>query len=143
MKNDKKQKTPTDELIIAGLMQGATVSSIAKDFEVTPRTIYNRMATHDFRIEYQNAKTELITNVTSVMVNYLIDAIETIGEIMNDKQVNAATRLQAAQTLLANAGKFIDRQTAAENKSRDMINPLESMEEMSAFLRAHRAGADF
>ena len=41
--------------------------------------------------------------------NKLSEAIDTVSEIMTDKEVNAATRLQAAQTLISNAAKFSER----------------------------------
>lgn len=36
-------------------------------------------------------------------------AVDTVAEIMQDKEANPATRLQAAQTLLNNASKFASR----------------------------------
>ena len=41
-------------------------------------------------------------------------AIDAVAEIMTDKEVNAAVRLQAAQTIINNAGKFADRLTKDE-----------------------------
>lgn len=42
-------------------------------------------------------------------------AIDAVAEIMTDKEVNAAVRLQAAQTIINNAGKFADRLTKDES----------------------------
>lgn len=140
---DEGKKALTDEIIIAHLMQGCSVSDIAGMFGVTPRTIYNRMTKRDFRIAYQSAKGELLSSAAHAIAHRLTDAIEAIADIMTDENVNAATRLQAAQTLLTNAGKFLDRQAETEEKLRDMIDPIGSLDDMRAALGTRGADTVF
>ena len=140
---DKEKKALTDEIIIAQLMQGCSVSDIAGMFGVTPRTIYNRMTKRDFIIAYHGAKGELLSSAAHAISHRLTEAIEAIADIMTDENVNAATRLQAAQTLLTNAGKFLDRQAETEEKLRDMIDPMGSLDDMRAALGTREADTVF
>jgi len=48
----------------------------------------------------------------------LAAAIDAVADIMTDKEVNPATRLQAAQTIINNAGKFAERLTKDETAAR-------------------------
>lgn len=48
-------------------------------------------------------------------------AIDAVAEIMTDKEVNAAVRLQAAQTIINNAGKFAERLTKDEQCTADCL----------------------
>ena len=49
--------------------------------------------------------------------NQLQAAIDTTAEIMADKENNPAIRLQAAQTILNNAGKFAERLQTDESRA--------------------------
>lgn len=109
------KKNISNEAIINALIQFGTVREAAESIGCKPRTIYNRMNNDNGFIEDYNAAKKDITRKAVASFNNKINlAIEEIFSIMQDKNVNAATRLQAAQTILNNAGKFADRLEKAD-----------------------------
>lgn len=117
-------KTVSNEQIIAALLQHGTIKAAAEAAGTTPRTIYDRMREKDFRAEYEDAKTDIIRKAVISMNEKLSAAIDTVCDIMNDESANAAVRLQAAQTVINNAGKFADRLSRQEERSRDIRDPF-------------------
>ena len=77
----------------------------------------------DFQALYKAAKADLIRAAVFNLNSKLQEAIDTVAEIMADPDNNAAIRLQAAQTILNNAGKFSQRLQADENS---VINQVDS-----------------
>ena len=69
------------------------------------------------------AKNDIIRKAVYSINQKLAAAIDSVSEIMTDKDVNPAVRLQAAQVIINNAGKFADRLTAEETASRETANP--------------------
>lgn len=121
----KKTSAVSDEEIIAALIESGTVKEAAAKTGLTPRAIYERMADRDFKAAYSGVKSDIVRQAVFTMNAKLAEAIEAIAEIMTDKEVNPATRLQAAQTLLNNAGKFAERLTQEEIRTGDYTrNPL-------------------
>lgn len=104
-----KNTALSDEQIIAAILTGGTFTEAAKALNVSTRTLYDRMATKDFKALYAGAKTDIIRGAVLKINHKLTEAIDTVSDIMNDKEVNAAVRLQAAQTLISNAAKFSER----------------------------------
>lgn len=113
----------TDEQIIAALLQHGTIKEAAQACDITPRTIYDRMDNREFRAAYMEAKNDIIRKAVYSINQKLSAAIDAVSEIMTDKAVNPAVRLQAAQVLINNAGKFADRLTDGERASRETANP--------------------
>ena len=113
----------TDEQIIAALLQHGTITEAAQACGVSPRTIYDRMNEREFRAQYMEAKNDIIRKAVYSINGKLGAAIDAVSEIMTDANVNPAVRLQAAQVIINNAGKFADRLTADERDSRETANP--------------------
>ena len=112
-------KAVSNEKIIAALMSYATIKDAAAAAGVSTRTIYDRMQDRGFRSELMTAKTEILRQAVSAMQKRLTDAVEAVAAIMDDPETNPAVRLQAAQTILNNAGKFADRLCRDENNARN------------------------
>ena len=113
----------SNEKIIAALLQYGTMKEAAAAAGTTSRTIYDRMKDKEFRAEYMEAKNDII--VFSINEK-LAAAIDAVADIMNDKENNPAVRLQAAQTILNNAGKFAQRLAQDEYQSRNETkNPFD------------------
>lgn len=108
-------KTIPDEKIIAALLTTGTIKEAAAAVELSERTIYDRMNTGEFQILYEAARADLLRAAVYELNNHLSDAIRTISEIMQDKSTSASIRLQAAQTILNNAGKFSQRLQISES----------------------------
>lgn len=104
----------TDEKIIAALLANGTIKATASAVGISERTLYDRMNNGEFIAKYNSAKADLIRQAVININNYLQAAIDTTADIMQDKSNNAAVRLQAAQTILNNAGKYTQRLQDAE-----------------------------
>ena len=120
-----KTKAISNEQIITALLANGTIKAAAEAAGTTPRTVYERMRDSDFRQEYAAAKNDIIRGAVFLVNQKLTEAVTTVAEIMNDKDVNPATRLQAAQTILNNAGKFAERLTTDERESLLTGRPIE------------------
>lgn len=108
-------KTISDEVIISALISNGTIKAAAAAVGVTERTIYDRMNNGEFKALYKSAKADVVRKAIFELNNQLGAAVETVVEIMNDKEINPAIRLQAAQTILSNANKFSERLNIDEN----------------------------
>lgn len=124
------EKAVSNEAIIAALLQNGTIKEAAAAAGTTPRTIYDRMRDRDFRAAYSDAKTDLMRRAVISINEKLAAAIETVSDIMSDENANPAIRLQAAQAIINNAGKFADRLIRQEDYSRELRSPLSAWDDL-------------
>lgn len=108
-------KATSDEQIIAALLNSGTIKQAAAAAGIAERTIYDRMSNGEFQALYKAAKADLIRGAVFSINNKLEAAIDTVNEIMANKENNPAVRLQAAQTIINTAAKFTDRLQESEN----------------------------
>lgn len=99
----------SDEQLVSALIASGTIKAAAESLGISERTIYERMRDKDFKECYLAARSEIVRQAVQRFNDKLISAVDTIAAIMENEENNAAVRLQAAQTILNNAGKFIDR----------------------------------
>lgn len=118
-----KQKTVSDEQIIAALLSNGTIKAAAAAVGISERSLYDRMNEGEFIALYKSAKADLIRGAVVNLNNQIQAAIDTVVEVMSDKDNNAAVRLQAAQTILNNAGKFMQR---LQGEEQSVTTQLES-----------------
>ena len=111
----KNNSAVSDEQIIAALLQCGTIREAAELVKTAPRTIYDRMKEREFKVAYMEAKNDILRKAVFNINSKLSEAIDTISEIMTDKDTNPATRLQAAQTIINNIGKFTERLAVDES----------------------------
>ena len=116
-----KAKATSDEQIIAALLANGTIKAASAAVGISERTLYDRMNEGEFQALYKAAKADLIRAAVFNINNQLQKAIDTVIDVMEDKDNNAAVRLQAAQTILNNAGKFSERLQGDETRVRDQI----------------------
>lgn len=112
-------KVISNEEIIAALLQSGTIKEAATVVGATPRTIYSRFSDREFRAEYMEAKNDIIRKAVFTINEKLSAAIEEVAAIMTNKENNPAVRLQAAQVIINNAGKFSERLAKDEYQSRN------------------------
>lgn len=124
MEHRTNTKAISNEEIIAALLQHGTVKEAAAAAGTTPRTIYDRMQDKAFRSQYMEAKNDIIRKAVFSINEKLSAAIDAVSNIMNDPDTNPAVRLQAAQTIINNAGKFADRLARDEFNSRNEAKGL-------------------
>jgi hypothetical protein len=122
-----KTKAVSDEEIIAALLDSGTVKEAAAKTGLTARTIYDRMSKDEFQAAYSSAKADIVRQAVFSINGKLSAAIDAVADIMNDTSINAAVRLQAAQTILNNAGKFSDRLNADESRTAKYTNPFDPL----------------
>ena len=118
-----RAKAVSDEQIIAALLANGTIRAAAAAVGLSERALYDRMNAGDFQARYRAAKADLVRAAVFNINNQLQAAINTVVDVMQDERNNAAVRLQAAQTILNNAGKFAQRLQADET---GVINQIES-----------------
>lgn len=123
----RKDLIPSNEAVAAALISCGTVQAAAEQLRISPRTIYDRRRDADFRAAYQDARNELLRAAVSAIGRRLLEAITVTAEIMNDPNVNPATRLQCAQTILTNAGKLTEQLSKDELTSRTIRDPFDFM----------------
>ena len=116
-------KAVSDEQIIAALLHNGTLKDAAAAVGIPARTLYDRMNTGEFQALYKAAKADIIRAAVINLNKQVQAAIDTVVEVMQDTENNPAVRLQAAQTILNNAGKFAARLQADET---GVIAQLES-----------------
>ena len=122
-----KKNRPSDERIIAALLQHGTITAAAAAAGTTPRTIYDRMKEPEFVAAYSEAKAGILRGAVISLNGRISAAIDTIAGVMTDPAAAPATRLQAAQALLNNAGRFYESLDKAEQAQRRIRgNPLDS-----------------
>ena len=102
-------KAISDEQIIAALLDHGTIKAAAGAVGISERALYDRMSKGEFQALYKAAKADLVRAAVWNINRQLQAAIDTVVEVMQDPDNNAAVRLQAAQTILNNAGKFAQR----------------------------------
>lgn len=110
-----------DEQIISALLNCGSLRKAAESLGTTANTISNRLKKEDFRKRYEAAKAELLRETVGVMKSNLSGAVNTITEVMNNKENAPTVRISAADSLLRHTVKYIE---AAEFESR--ISKLES-----------------
>lgn len=115
-------KAISDEQIIAALFSNGTIKAAAAAVGISERSIYDRMNEGDFIALYKSAKADLIRGAVVNLNNHIQTAVNVVADIMNDSNNNAAVRLQAAQTILNNAGKFSQRLAAEEQSVTQQID---------------------
>lgn len=120
-----KVKAVSNEEIIAAIMEHGTIKAAAESAGISQRAIYDRMnGDTEFIKAYRAAKGEILRAAVMSLNSKVSDAIETIAEIMQNRNEKAAVRIQAAQTIINNASRFADRLTALELEEKHEANKI-------------------
>lgn len=117
----KRKTNVTDEQIIAALLANGTQRAAAAAVGIDERTVYNRMNDGEFQALYKSAKADIIRTAVFNINSQLTAAVQVVVDVMNNENNNAAVRLQAAQTILNNAGKFAERLKSDEQAVTNQI----------------------
>ena len=124
----KNQTAVSDEQIIAALLSSGSIAQAAELIKISPRSIYDRMGTRDFKAAYSAAKSDIIRSAVLTLNRTISGAVEVITGIMNDTNNSPGTRLQAAKMILENAAKFSDRLAAADQDTSAYAEPALSFD---------------
>lgn len=124
----------SNEEVVAALLINGTIRTAAVAVGLSERAIYDRMATGEFQAVYKSAKADLLRGTVYKINKHISSAIDTVTEVMQDKDNKPAVRLQAAQILLNHAQKFATQLSVNEQDVKTQIyqnkiknDPLEGM----------------
>lgn len=118
------RKRLTDEAIIAALIAEGSIKGAAASLKCTTRTLYERMKKPEFKELYAQAKADLLKTATAKLQGQLCGAIDTLTEIMNDKETAPQTRANCATSILQFAARFTE--------TTDILERLEAVEDAQA-----------
>ena len=118
------RKRLTDEEIIAALLAKGTIKEAAASLNCTTRTLYDRMKKPEFKGLYAQAKMHLLKTATAKLQGQLCGAIDTLVEIMRDKETAPQTRVNSATAILQFGARFTE--------TTDIVERLEAIEEAQA-----------
>lgn len=92
----------------------------AKESGISESTIYRRLQDPEFSERYHKARLDMLKNHVSTLHGYLGAAIATLGQVMENKDVSAQTRVNAAEAIIRNCLKLTEQT--------DIISRLDEME---------------
>lgn len=98
-------------------MNSSTIAQAAQAVNLSQRAIYDRMGDSEFKAQYKAAKAAILRGAVNSISSRIAEAIETTAAIMQNEDNNPAVRLQAAQTILNNAGKYLERLNTADQQA--------------------------
>ena len=119
-----KTKAVSDEELIAAIITAGSIKEAADNAGISPRSVYDRMKEPGFRAAYQEAKNDVLRGAVKVMNSKVTSAVETVADIMENREINAAVRLQAAQTIITNAVKLSVALETSEQTSIETADPF-------------------
>jgi len=104
--NDKDQKlTPKQEKAIIALLLEKTIQDAAKRVGVTDGTLRRWMGDQIFKTAYTQARAEATSQSMARIQGACTKAVDTLIEIMDDREKPPSTRVSAAKTVLEMAVK--------------------------------------
>ena len=112
----------TDSQLISALLSSPTIKQTAKTVGISETAIYTRLRKPDFRAKLQNARDTQFQVISSKLEDANFLALNTLINILDDKEVSAGVKVRASQTLLDLSLK--NREQA------DIITRIQNLEEM-------------
>ncbi|MEP7354738.1 MAG: hypothetical protein ABI824_16030 [Acidobacteriota bacterium] len=96
------------EAAVLALLTSRTVEEAAKTADVPVRTLYRWLKDAQFDAAYRDAKRAAFAQSIARLHQMCGAAVSTLGKIMIDASVPAATRLRAADSILSHTAKAIE-----------------------------------
>lgn len=128
----------SDEQIVGAILHCGTAAGAAELLGVNVSTIYRRMRTNSAQAIYRSVQADLLRQTVEDLCDARDDALTVIEDIMNDPEVNAAVRLQAAQTVLNNDMRYAERLAQVEDRAKDAFIGIESEIMAEAFVKKRK-----
>jgi len=92
--------TPKQEQAIIALLNEPTVIKAAKKASVGQRTLYRWMREPTFARAYHAARREAFSHAIALTQRYAPLAVNTLAQVLSDKDAPASAKVSAATTLL-------------------------------------------
>ncbi|MGE7365191.1 phage replication protein [Desemzia incerta] len=100
---------PKQEKLIIALMSKSTMEEAVEAAGITKNTAYKYLKDPVFSNEYRRIRRENMQQVTSKLQHAAILAVETLLDVMEDKELSTpSARVQASRAVLENAYKGIE-----------------------------------
>lgn len=112
----------TDNQLISALLSSPTIKSASDVVGLSEQAVYSRLRKPDFRAKLQNARDTQFQVISSKLEDANFRALDTLLQILDDREVSAGIKVRAAQTLLDLSLK--NREQA------DIIARIQTLEEM-------------
>ena len=107
----------TDEKIITALALYGSVSATAVQLGVAESTIYRRLQDNEFRAKLEIVKGDVLREFKANYLESSERARAAIESMMDNDKINPAIRLQACQTIINTAVKFVELSERAEDRA--------------------------
>lgn len=112
----------TDNALVSALLSCSTIKQAAESVGLSEQAVYSRLRKVDFRTKLQNARTTQFQVISSKLEDANFVALDTLINILDDKETSAGIRVKAARTLL---------DLSLKNREQiDVISRIENLEEM-------------
>lgn len=109
-----------DETIIEALLTSATARSAAAKLGINEQTIYRRKRETEFIRKYEETRRERTEMARNALQSTAHAAVETLAQIMRDKNAPAQTRVNASEEIL--------RQNVKYTEMSDILEKIERLE---------------
>jgi hypothetical protein len=107
-----------EELILSALLSCPTIREASAKCKVPERTITDYLAKPEFMERYKEAKADIVRGVSDKMQGKMSQAVDVIGELMEQKRTPPAVRLSASKTVLEIGLKFQENEQIIERIER-------------------------
>lgn len=112
----------TDNQLISALLSSATIKQASDEVGLSEQAVYSRLRKPDFREKLQNARNDQFQVISSKLEDSNFRALDTLINILDDKETSAGVKVRAAQILL---------DLSLKNREQiDVISRIENLEEM-------------
>lgn len=107
----------TDEKMIKALATCGSVTATAVRLGIAESTIYRRLQDNDFRAKLEIVKGDVLREFKASYLESSERARNAVESMMNNDKINPAIRLQACQTIINTAVKFVELSERAEDRA--------------------------
>ena len=107
----------TDEKMIKALAVCGSVTATAQRLGIAESTIYRRLQDNEFRAKLEIVKGDVLREFKASYLESAERARNAVESMMNNDKINPAIRLQACQTIINTAVKFVELSERAEDRA--------------------------
>lgn len=115
--------TPRQRLAVDLIARGLTVRQVARELNVTERTIHAYRKKPTVMRAVLRAQDDMMATAGSRGISTVPEAVETLTAIMNDETARDADRIAASKALMSGANAYAERKIL-ERQLRDLENLL-------------------
>lgn len=108
--------------MISALLSCPTIKLASESVGLSEQAVYSRLRKPDFREKLQNARNDQFQVISSKIEDANFKALDTLINILDDKEVSAGIKVRASQTLLDLSLK--------SREQADIITRIQNLEEM-------------